>query len=54
MSESQDRPLTITERIPLKLHVMMCSGCHNFNEQMGSLRLMTRSYAQGKNDQDKK
>jgi len=54
MSESQERSLSITERVSLKLHMMMCSGCNNFNEQMGSIRLMTRSYAKGKSEHDKK
>ena len=48
MSEAQERPLSITERMSLKLHVNMCSGCHNFKDQMGTLRLMTRAYAKGK------
>lgn len=51
MSESQERPLSAMERVSLKLHVMMCSGCHNFKEQMGAMRLMTRTYAKRKNDQ---
>jgi len=54
MSESQERSLSITERMSLKLHMMMCSGCNNFNEQMGTIRSMTRSYAKGKSEHDKK
>ncbi len=51
MSESQERPLSAMERMLLRLHVMMCSGCHNFKEQIGAMRLMTRTYAKRKNDQ---
>lgn len=51
MSESQERPLSMIERMSLKLHLMMCSGCSNFKEQMGSIRLMTRTFAKGKNDE---
>lgn len=47
MSESQERPLTFRERISLRLHVTMCSGCHNFKEQMGLLKLMARTYTKG-------
>jgi heterodisulfide reductase subunit B len=47
MSEAQERPLSIAERMSLKLHVIMCSGCQNFKDQMGTLRLMTRAYAKG-------
>lgn len=54
MSESQERSLSITERVSLKLHMMICSGCRNFNDQMGVIRLMTRSYAKKKNEQEKK
>ena len=50
MSKAQERPLSITERISLKLHLIMCSGCHNFKDQMNSLRLMTRAYAKRKNE----
>lgn len=50
MSEAQERPLSVTERISLKLHLIMCSGCHNFKGQMNTLRLMTRAYAKRKNE----
>lgn len=48
LSESLDRPLTLNERMMLKLHLMMCSGCRNFDQQMGSIRQITRLYVQGK------
>ena len=47
LSEAQERKLTLTERMPLKMHVMMCSGCRNFGEQMGMLRHVARAYADG-------
>jgi len=50
LSEAQERPLSITERMALKLHVIMCSGCQNFKDQMETLRLMTRAYAKRKNE----
>ena len=50
MSEAQERPLSITERISLRLHLIMCSGCHNFKAQMNTLRLVTRAYAKKKNE----
>lgn len=52
LSEAQERPLSITERMSLKLHVVMCSGCQNFKDQMDTLRLMTRAYAKRNNDHD--
>ena len=50
MSEAQERPLSITEQISLRLHLIMCSGCHNFKDQMNTLRLMTRTYVKRKNE----
>ncbi len=54
MSESQERPLALSEKAPLKLHTMMCAGCRNFGEQMKALRVMTRTYAKGKNELEEK
>jgi hypothetical protein len=54
MSESQERPLALTEKAPLKLHTMMCAGCRNFGEQMKALRVMTRAYAKGGSDREEK
>lgn len=51
MSESQERPLSLMERMSLKFHLSMCSGCSNFKEQMKALRTMTRGYAKGKDEQ---
>ena len=48
MSQAQDRPLSLKERINLRLHLMMCSGCSNFREQMGSIREAMRAYADGR------
>ena len=42
LSESQERTLTLQERMSLKVHVMMCSGCRNFGNQMLTLRQFTR------------
>jgi predicted anti-sigma-YlaC factor YlaD len=47
LSESQERTLDLQERISLKMHVMMCSGCRNFGQQMHTLRQMARAYAKG-------
>jgi hypothetical protein len=34
ISQSQDRALTLNERIRLKLHLLICVGCDNCNKQM--------------------
>lgn len=46
-SESQERTLNLQERMSLKIHVMMCSGCRNFGKQMHTLRQVARAYAKG-------
>jgi hypothetical protein len=47
LSEAQDRELSLSERAALKIHVMMCSGCANFSQQINLLRSFTQSYTQG-------
>ncbi len=44
MSEAQERPLKFGEKMELRLHVSMCSGCRNFGKQMGSIRSIARAY----------
>ena len=51
-SESLERELTLTERMSVRMHVMMCSGCRNFGMQMQTLRHIVRAYAKGKNEAD--
>lgn len=38
MSKAQDRPLSLKERIKLRLHLMMCSGCAQFEKQLNFIR----------------
>ena len=47
MSEAQEHPLKLGEKLSLKMHVMMCSGCRNFGDQMHVLRRIVRAYAEG-------
>jgi hypothetical protein len=46
-SERMERPLSTSERIHLKLHCMMCTGCKNFGDHMLDIRLMARQFAKG-------
>ena len=46
-SEEQDRPLTLRERLSLRMHLAMCAACSNFRKQMGFLREATRRYREG-------
>lgn len=47
MSQEQDRPLTLAERIGLRLHVWMCTGCSNYRRQMSVLREACRRLGGG-------
>lgn len=53
-SESQERTLNLQERMWLKMHVMMCSGCRNFGKQMHTLRQVARAYAKGADERTDK
>lgn len=44
MSEAQERPLKFGEKMALRFHVGMCSGCRNFGKQMGTIRSIARAY----------
>ncbi len=38
MSEAQDRELTRSERLSLKFHLLICSGCKNYNRHLKFIR----------------
>jgi hypothetical protein len=42
ISQGQDRPLSLRERVMLRMHLMMCSGCSNFNKQILFIRTACR------------
>lgn len=50
LSESRERPLTWREHMALRLHVMMCSGCRRFGEQMRFMSVSARRYMPGGHD----
>lgn len=37
-SESMDRELTLVERARVRMHLLVCTACRNFNDQMGLIR----------------
>jgi hypothetical protein len=47
MSQEQDRPLTLAERLALRLHVLICSACNNYRRQMNVLRAACRRFGGG-------
>jgi predicted anti-sigma-YlaC factor YlaD len=46
-SEELDRALGLRERMALRAHLMMCSGCTQLREQMTTMRRLMQAYAQG-------
>ena len=38
LSEGQERPLSVSERWSLRLHLWMCDNCRRFDRQMDFLR----------------
>lgn len=46
LSERQDRPLQIGEKLSLSLHTGMCSACRRFGQQMTLLSDLSKQYRQ--------
>lgn len=44
LSQSQDRPLSIRERLRLRFHLTICDACTRFSHQLAFLREAMRSY----------
>lgn len=44
MSEAEDRPLDLGERLELGLHLAMCQGCRNYRRHLHVLRAACRGY----------
>lgn len=38
ISQSLDRPLSLSGRVKLRFHLFICDACTRFNKQMGQLR----------------
>jgi predicted anti-sigma-YlaC factor YlaD len=45
LSDSQERTLHLNERMMMRMHLMMCSGCRNFGRQMTVMRDAMRALA---------
>lgn len=54
LSESQDRKLSVSERLQLEMHLAMCKGCANFRKQMDFLREACRRYARETTQADRR
>jgi len=45
MSRSQDQALPLLKRLNLKLHLIMCRGCNNYNKQLLFIRKTMKHYS---------
>jgi hypothetical protein len=45
MSQGRERTLSFSERMKLRLHVAMCSGCANFGRQLRHLGAAAKALA---------
>ncbi|MDW5417804.1 zf-HC2 domain-containing protein [Iodobacter sp. CM08] len=45
LSAQQDGPLTLSQRSRLRLHLMLCNNCRNFNRQLHFMREAARAPA---------
>lgn len=46
LSQALDRPVTLRERLAMRLHLMMCRGCRNFEKQLAFIRKAAREMQQ--------
>jgi len=51
-SESLDRELPFRQRLPLRLHLLMCSLCSQFRRQIGFLRDTAHSFSKALEDDE--
>lgn len=47
-SAEMERPLRLGEKVSLRAHLMMCSGCANYRRQMKVLRQAMQAYGEGR------
>jgi len=46
VSQGLDKKLSVSERLAIGLHVMMCSGCRNFQSQSQFIRKAAHGYTE--------
>lgn len=44
LSQAQDRPLTLREKLLVHVHLPLCNGCRNFRVQLDFIRAAARRY----------
>lgn len=46
LSEAQDRGMSLSETLQLKMHLAMCGACSNFSKQLDFLRVACKRYVE--------
>ncbi len=49
-SQAQERTLTRREKMQFKVHLMVCSGCRNFNKNINNLHNLMQQFKQHDDD----
>ncbi|HKU85860.1 MAG TPA: zf-HC2 domain-containing protein [Casimicrobiaceae bacterium] len=44
LSQAQDRPLALGERVKLRLHLVVCTACTRFARQLAFMRIALARY----------
>ncbi len=44
LSRAQDGPLTFSERLALRMHLLICGSCRRFNRQLSLIRQTLRAF----------
>lgn len=47
-SLEMEQPIALGQRLGLGLHLMMCSGCTNYRQQLKVIRNAMQTYADGR------
>ena len=47
-SQEMEHPLGVRQKMSLGAHLLICSGCSNFRQQMKTLRQVMQAYADGR------
>ncbi|HYC49304.1 MAG TPA: zf-HC2 domain-containing protein [Burkholderiales bacterium] len=45
LSQALDRPLTVREKLLVRVHLPLCNGCRNFREQLAFMRRAAKDWA---------
>lgn len=47
MSDARERPLTVSEKLALRVHTALCGACRNFDRQIDIMGKLGRTFARG-------